>query len=141
MELSATSDPAVGCSLSRKSAALLEVAGVFVVGNTIASYVAQWVDIRPLGALLQSSLESPEPNLVPLTWAMTQTLAVQYACLLALAFTIGWWRGRRMPAHYGVTAAGQSLRHLIAIGLLGFCLVGLPFKVLWVVQQHVNLGA
>jgi membrane protease YdiL (CAAX protease family) len=90
--------------------------------------------------MVESALKAPEPDLVPLTWALLKALAIQYACLFPLAFGIGWWHRQRPLSRYGVTTAGQPLPSLVAIGLLGFCLVALPFKVLWVVQQHVQLG-
>jgi hypothetical protein len=54
-----------------------------------------------------------------------------------LAFGIGWWHRRRPLSSYGLTTADQPFPSLVAIGLLGFCLVALPFKVLWIVQQQV----
>lgn len=125
----------------RRAAAVLEITGVFVAGNVAASYLAQWLGVRPLAPMLESTLQAAEPNLVPLTLALMQALLIQYGCLLPLAFGIGWWHRRRTLSRYGVTTAGQSSASLVAVGVLGFCLVALPFKALWVIQQHVSLGA
>jgi len=114
---------------------------VFVAGHTAASYLAQWLEVGSLGPMLESALKAPEPDLVPLTWVLFQALAIQYGCLLPLAFGISWWRRWRTVSRCGLTMAGQSLPSLVVVGLLGFCLVALPFKVLWIVQQHVSLGA
>ena len=141
MEPSLTTTTSNGSQIRRRAAALLEVAGVFVAGNTAASWLGQWLGVRSLGPMLESALKAPEPDLVPLTWALLQALGVQYGCLLPLAFGIGWWHRRRTLSRCGLTTAGHSLPGLVAIGLLGFCLVALPFKVLWIVQQHVSLGA
>ena len=133
--------PTRSSSFLRRVAALCDVVGVFVAGHTADSYVSGWIWVPSVGPLVESALKDSEPNLVPLTWALFQALAVQYGCLLPLAFGIGWWHRRRTPAQYGLTIAGQSWSRLATIGLLAFCLVALPFKVLWIVQQHVSLGA
>ena len=140
MQHSSTKSPSGGSSRWRGAAAILEVTGVFVAGNIAASYLGQWWGVRSLGPMLESALKAPEPDLVPLTWALLQALTVQYTCLLPLAFGIGWWHRRRSLSRYGLTTAGQPLARLVAIGLLGFCLAAVPFKVLWIVQQHVDLG-
>ncbi len=140
MQPSSTRSPSGGSPRWLRAAAILEVTGVFVAGNIAASYLGQWLGVRSLAPMLESALKAPEPDLVPLTWALLRALAVQYASLLPLAFGIGWWHRRRSPSRYGLTMAGQPLRRLVAIGLLGFCLAALPFKVLWIVQQQVDLG-
>ena len=124
-----------------RAAALLEVTGVFVAGNIAASYLGQWLGVRSLAPMLESALQTPAPDLVPLAAALLKALAVQYACLLPLAFGIGWWHRRRPSSGYGLTTADQPFASLVAIGLLGFCVVALPFKGLWILQQHVHLGA
>ena len=114
---------------------------MFIAGCTAASYLARWLRLPSLAPMLEAAIKAPQPDLVPLTWALFQSLAIQYGCLLPLAFGIGWWHRRRTLSRYGLTTAGQSLFGLVTIGLLGFCLVVLPFKVLWIVRQHVDLGA
>src|SRR5687768_97050 len=101
----------------RRASALFEVVGVFVAGNTAASYVAEWLGVPSLGPMLEAALAAPEPELTPLTWALFLALVVQYGCLFPLALGIGWWHRRRTFSRYGFTTAGQSVRTLVAIGL------------------------
>jgi hypothetical protein len=93
-------------SIARKAAALLEVIGVFIAGNFAAGYLGPLVGVKPLGPVLASTVKSAEPDFVPLTIAFLQAFLVQYACLLPMAFAIGWWRRRLGLRHYGVTRAG-----------------------------------
>jgi membrane protease YdiL (CAAX protease family) len=126
--------------LANKAAALLEVLGVFIVGNFTAGYVGKLIGVRPLGPVLVSTIRSADPDFVPLTIAFLQTILVQYICLLPPAFAIGWWRRRLKPRHYGVTRAGKSGLELVGLGLLAVALVGMPIKLLWVAKRFIPLG-
>jgi membrane protease YdiL (CAAX protease family) len=126
--------------LARRVAALFEILGVLVVGNLAAFYLIPALGIKSLDPILQSALNAPEPDFVSLSAVFFQTKSVQYGCLLLLAFAIGWWRRRLRPRNYGVTAAGQSVWSLIALGIVAFTLVALPIKLLWVAKQFIALG-
>jgi membrane protease YdiL (CAAX protease family) len=127
-------------SIVRKVAAILEVLGVFIAGNFTASYLGYLIGVKPLGPILGSTIKSVEPDFVPLTVAFLQALLVQYACLLPLAFAIGWWRHQLSLRHYGVTRAGKPVLELVVFGLLVFALVAMPFKLLWVAKRFIPLG-
>jgi len=126
--------------LMRKFIALLEVLGVFVVGNYLAQRICLSLGVKSLGAGIQSALASTKPDFGTLSLLWLQTLCVQYACLLAPAFAIGWWRRRFGPAHYGFTRAGKSVWSLVMIGLVAFALVAWPSRMLWLANRFVPLG-
>jgi membrane protease YdiL (CAAX protease family) len=126
--------------LAHKTAALLEVLGVFIAGHFTAGYVGTLIGVRPLGPVFVSTIGSADSDFVPLTIAFLQTILVQYVCLLPPAFTIGWWRRRLKPRHYGVTRAGKPGLELVGLGLVAFALVGMPIKLLWVAKRFIPLG-
>jgi membrane protease YdiL (CAAX protease family) len=127
-------------NLMRKTAALLEVLGIFIAGNFTAGYLGPLLGVKPLGALFQSAFNSTEPDFVTLSIGWFQVVSVQYACLLLPAFAVGWWRRRWGLAHYGVTTGGQSVWFLVGLGLVAFALVALPLKLLWVAKRLIPLG-
>ncbi len=127
-------------SLARKVAALLEVLGVFIVGNFIAGRLETLIGVKSLGSLLQSALSTTQPDFIALSIGWLQIISVQYACLLPPAFVIGWWRRRLSLRDYGVTRASKPVLELIILGLLVFALVAMPLKLLWVAKQFMPLG-
>ena len=126
--------------LARKTAALLEVIGIFIVGSAAASYFEPRIGIKPLGTLLQSALNTTEPDFVGFSVGWLEIICVQYVCLLLPAFAIGWWRRRLNLRHYGITKAGNSIGTLVILGLVAFALVALPVKLLWVARHFFSLG-
>jgi membrane protease YdiL (CAAX protease family) len=123
-----------GAGWTRKAAALFEVLGVFIGG----SFAASWLAPR-LGTPFPN-LGSPRPDFVALSVAWLKFFLLQYACLLAPAFFIGWWRRRLKPRDYGLTRAGSRITALIAQGLLAFAFVMLPLQLLVLATQFIPLG-
>jgi membrane protease YdiL (CAAX protease family) len=124
---------------TRKIAALAEVLGVFIAGNFTAGYLAPLIGIKPLGLAFQSG-DPTKPDFIATSIGWLKVVCLQYACLLPLAFAIGWWRRRLTPRHYGVTRAGNPVWKLVALGLLVFALVALPIKLLWMTKRFIALG-
>lgn len=125
---------------THKAVALLEVLGIFTLGNFTAGRLGPMIGIQPLGPLFGSAVKSAEPDYVPLAFAFFQNLLVQYACLLPPALAIGWLRRRLNLRHYGVTRAGQPVWALVAAGLIAFSLAAIPVKLLWVAKRFVPMG-
>lgn len=121
----------------RRLTALLEVLGVFIAGNYLASYLGPLIGVKPLGSLFQTTAE---PDFIAISVGWLQVIFLQYACLLPPAFAIGWWRRRLPLQHYGVTKAGQPFLKLVGLGVLAFALVALPIKLLWVARHFISLG-
>jgi membrane protease YdiL (CAAX protease family) len=124
----------------RKVAAVLEVLGVFIAGNFAASHLGPLIGVEPLGSLLQSALNTTEPDFIALSVGWLEIMCVQYACLLPPAFAIGWWRRRLGLRHYGVTRAGKPVLKLVVSGFLVFALAALLLKLLWVAKRFIPLG-
>lgn len=124
---------------TRKITALLEVLGVFIAGNFAAGYVGPLMGIKPLGLALQSGALA-KPDFIAISVEWLKVVCLQYACLLPLAFGIGWWRSRLSPRHYGVTRAGNPILKLVVLGLLVFALVALPIKLLWLAKRFIPPG-
>jgi membrane protease YdiL (CAAX protease family) len=131
---SAQPQNAASSGWARKTAALLEVLGLFVGGSFAASWLA------PRLGIPFPNLGDPDPDFVVLSGAWLKFLLLQYACLLGPAFGLGWWRRRLKPRDYGVTRANQRTGALIGEGLVAFALVVLPFKLFLLVHHFVPLG-
>jgi len=128
--------PATQC----KFTALLEVLGIFVVGNYAAYHLGAWLAVPSIGSIIGSALNSAKPSFVTLSFLWLQAMCIQYACLSIPPFAIGWWRRRWGVAHYGITKGGKSLSTLIPLALITFALVALPNRLLWVARRFVPLG-
>jgi membrane protease YdiL (CAAX protease family) len=126
--------------LLRKAAALLEVVGVLIAGNFAAGKLLSLLEVKPLDSLIQSAVNSTNPDFVVLSVGWLKFICVLYACLLPPVFAIGWWRRRWGLAHYGVTTAGQPVWLLVVPGFIAFALVALPVKLLWVAKRFLPLG-
>ncbi len=129
-----------GFGRSRKVAALFEVIGVLVLGHLLAGWVAPWLGVPALGSLFQSAIKSQEPDFLRLSGALFHVLVVQYACVLTLAFAIGWWQRRRSFRQYGLTLAGQPWLGHVGLGVLGFLIFALPVQLLWLANAFFPLG-
>lgn len=123
-----------GAGWVRQAAALLEVLGVFIGG----SFAAAW--LAPRMGMPFPNLGAPDPDFVAISVAWAKFMALQYTCLLAPAFAIGWWRRRLKPRDYGLTRAGQPATALIAQGLLAFAVVILPLQLLLLARELIPLG-
>lgn len=108
-----------------KAAALLEVLGVFLCGNFLASHAISWFGMRSVGAILQRALDHSPPNWLAASLGWSQVMGFQYACLLAAAIAIGFWRRRAGLRYYGITTAGTSVWSLLGLGVIGFAVFGI----------------
>lgn len=129
----------------RRTAALLEVFGVYLAGAFLSEQVAEWLARRHLVSF-QSPFEllTPHTTNAELLVASRQLflfLMVQYGSYFVLIIPINWWYRRRGPADYGLTRAGRSWNALILAGLGTACLTQWPVLVHTLVDAVHPLGA
>lgn len=111
---------------ARRISALLEVLGVYIVGQYIVTLFV---------ATLRLQIESPLAHLSPqmdnsdLLFAARDAfiiIAMQYAGWFLLIVPINWWHRRSGPAAYGLTKAGKSWKTLLAAGVVAATLSAWP---------------
>jgi membrane protease YdiL (CAAX protease family) len=124
----------------RRLTAILEVCGVYMVGQLIA-----FIFIKLLGIEIPNPIEvlkaNPNADLLEMSKALAAILLLQYGGIMLPAFAIGWWYRRRRVADYGVTTAKQPVLKHVWIGVLLFAVSELPSRLLAAIDHVIPLGA
>src|SRR6185436_3102395 len=101
----------------QRTAALLEVLGVFLAGQLVTGQLIRVLGVRPTNPLASLSAGVTDAELITATWQLLVLLTLQYAGWFLLIIPINYWHIRRGPAAYGLTRAGHSWSALIIAGL------------------------
>lgn len=124
----------------RRLTAILEVCGVYMVGQLIA-----FIFMKLLGIEIQNPImvlqANPNADLLEMSKNLMAILLLQYGGIMLPALTIGWWYRKRRISDYGCTAAGQPILKHVWIGVVLFAVSELPSKLLTVIDHVIPLGA
>lgn len=101
----------------QRTAALLEVFGVYLAGQLVTGQLIRLVGLRPINPLARLTVGVTDAELITATWQLFVLLMLQYAGWFLLIIPINWWHRRREPAAYGMTRAGHSWTALIVAGV------------------------
>jgi membrane protease YdiL (CAAX protease family) len=101
----------------RRLSALLEVLGVYVVGQYVAALLARALHLPTENPLNHISSQITDVELLFASRDLFFLLLTQYAGWFLLVVPISWWRRRGGPAVYGLTKAGKSWTVLLGAGL------------------------
>lgn len=129
--------PSIG---QRRLTAILEVCGVYMVGQLIA-----FILMKVLGVEIQNPIAvleaNPNADLLEMAKNLAVILLLQYGGIMSLALTIGWWHRKRRISEYGVTKARQPILKQVWIGVVLFAVAELPVKLLVAIDHVIPLGA
>lgn len=100
----------------RRTAAVLEVLGVFLVGGLVSNQL-----IRFSGVLVENPLANLSPHitgreLIAAARQLFVLLIFQYAGYFLLIIPINWWHRHRGPSEYGLTKANHTWPGLVLAG-------------------------
>jgi membrane protease YdiL (CAAX protease family) len=127
-----------------KAAAILEVMGVYVVGQTLGmvlfALLGSLINIPLKNPLLGITASATQSDLLRITWQLLVLLLCQYAGWMGLAFAVGWWYRRRTPAQYGLTMAGKSLSFYLKTGVVLFAVAEIFTMILSALNTLVPMG-
>jgi membrane protease YdiL (CAAX protease family) len=101
----------------QRTAALLEVLGVYLAGQLVTGQMIRLLGIRPINPLVSLSVGVTDAELITATWQLFVLLTLQYSGWFLLIIPINYWHRRQGPAAYGLTRAGHSWSALIVAGL------------------------
>ena len=101
----------------QRTAALLEVFGVYLAGQLVTSQLIRLLAIRPVNPLNGFTASVTNVALVSAAWQLFVLLALQYAGWFLLIIPINYWHRHRGPAAYGLTRAGHTWTALILAGV------------------------
>jgi membrane protease YdiL (CAAX protease family) len=129
----------------RRTAALLEVLGIYLTGaflsDQVGNLLARW---RLISTVNPFDLLTPHTTNADLLFASRQmflVLVILYGSYFALIVPINWWYRRRGRAAYGLTRAGHPWKMLILAGVATSCLTQWPVLLHSLVDAIHPLGA
>jgi membrane protease YdiL (CAAX protease family) len=128
----------------RRTAALLEVFGVYLTGAFLSDHVEQllvhWRLISPQNPLQLLTVHMTNTELLVASRQLLLTLILLYGSYFLLIIPINWWYRHRGRAAYGLTRAGRSWKALILAALATAALTQWPVLVHTLVDAVHPLG-
>ena len=101
----------------RRTAALLEVLGVFLTGPILMYEVRRLLGLALPNPLDRLTAQASNTELVIASRQLFAILLFSNAGYYVLAVPLNWWYRRRRPADYGLTKAGHTWTILLLAGL------------------------
>jgi membrane protease YdiL (CAAX protease family) len=124
-----------------RTAAVLEVLGVYLAGQLVTGQLIRWLGVTALtNPLGNFTADVTDAELLGATHQLVVLLAWQYAGWFLLIIPINGWHRRQGPAAYGLTRAGHSWRTLLLAGLATAALSLWPTLSLDAIDGIYNLG-
>jgi membrane protease YdiL (CAAX protease family) len=127
-------------SSRRRTAALLEVLGVYLAGSLVTRLFSHALDLHVPNPLATFRVDIGDDELVAASGRYLVLLLLQYAGWFVLLVALDWWRGRRGAAVYGLTKAGRSWTALLVAGGATAALAAWPVFGIAVLDNLYDLG-
>ena len=124
----------------RKLTAILEVLGVYMVGQVVGFLLARAFGIQLSNPLTGLKVDASQAELYGMTRQLFSVLIWQYIGWFLVALPVGWWHRRRRLAGYGVTLGGRTFPALVGIGVLLFAVAEVWSLLIHLVDSIVPLG-
>jgi membrane protease YdiL (CAAX protease family) len=104
-------------SSQRRTAALLEVLGVFICGPVLMLGLRRLFGISLTNPLERLTAQATNADLLTASRQLLALLLVSNAGYFVIAVPLNWWYRRRKAADYGLTRAGHTWTFLLAAGI------------------------
>lgn len=128
----------------RRTAALLEVLGVYLTGAFLNDRIEQWLEHRRLISTTNPfdllTAHTTDAELLMASRQLFLALILIYGSYFLLIVPINWWYRRRGSAAYGLTRAGRPWKALVLAGLATAVLSAWPVLVHTLVDAVHPLG-
>jgi len=126
--------------IRRRTAALLEVLGVFLSGSLVVTLSLRLLGLQVPNPLGNFTVGITDAELLTAARQLFVLLILQYAGYFVLIIPINWWHRRSGPAAYGLTLAGHSWRMLLLAGIATAALAEWPVLTAMVVNAILPLA-
>lgn len=130
--------------MRRRTAALLEVLGVYLTGAFLNDRIAGWLEHRRLISTTNPfdllTAHTTDAELLVASRQLFLALILIYGSYFLLIIPINWWYRRRGREAYGLTRAGRSSKALVLAGLGAAVLSAWPVLIHTLVDAVHPLG-
>src|ERR1022692_692648 len=130
--------------IRRRTAALLEVFGVYLAGSFLCDRIGQllvrWRDVSPQNPFGLLTAHTTNADLLVASRQLLLFLILLYGSYFALIVPINWWHRQSGSAAYGLTRAGRSWKALIVLALATAALTQWPVLLHTLVDAVHPLG-
>lgn len=137
--------PIVSVQTRRRTAALLEVLGVYLAGvfleNQIEQLLVHWRLISTENPFDLLTAHTTDAELLVASRQLFLALILQYGSYFLLIVPINWWYRQRGRTAYGLTRAGRPWKVLILAALATSVLTQWPVLVHTLIDAVHPLGA
>lgn len=118
----------------RRAAALLEVAGVYLIGPLVGQKLRQALGIAVENPFAALRADISNAELLRASANLFVLLFFQYLGTFLVAIPLNWWYRRRGPAAYGVAKNGRTWKALLLAGFATAALANWPAATLSLVN-------
>lgn len=125
---------------ARRAAALLEVLGVFIVGQYLGTLFVSTLRPQIDNPLAQIHAQISNAELLFAARDLFLLFLMQYAGWFVLVIPINWRNRRTGPAAYGFTTAGRSWTVLLVAGIATAALSAWPAMSVQLLDHFYDLG-
>jgi membrane protease YdiL (CAAX protease family) len=134
----------VNLQTRRRTAALLEVLGVYLTGAFLNDRIVQWLEhsrlISTINPFDLMTAHATDAELLVASRQLLLAFVLLYGSYFLLIVPINWWCRRRGRAAYGLTRAGHPWKALVLAGIATAALAAWPVLVHTLVDAVHPLG-
>ena len=127
--------------MKNKILSIFEVLGIIVIGWTLTRVLIMVFNVPPLQDYLDKAILSENPDFIYLSKIGFLTLFLQFLSLMIPAILVTKLLHKENLKNFGITKGSISIKENILNGIVLFCLVGIPMKLLLIANHFTNLGA
>jgi membrane protease YdiL (CAAX protease family) len=129
----------------RRTAALLEVLGIYLTGaflsDKVGNLLVRWRLVSPANPFDLFSVHATNADLLVASRRLFVALMLLYGSYFVLIIPINWWYRRRGRAAYGLTRAGRPWKTLILVAAATAALTQWPVLLHTLVDAIHALGS
>ena len=127
--------------MKRKLLATFEILGILIIGWTLTKTLINVLNVPPLQAYLDEAIISDTPDFIYLAKIGFITLLVQFLCLMIPASLLTKYLHNESIKALGFASRNKTLKDNAFNGIALFCLLGVPMKILLIINQYYDLGS
>ncbi len=125
---------------ARRAAALLEVLGVYVIGQYLVTLFTSTLHLQIENPLARISPQMTGDELLFASRDLFWLLFLQYAGWFVLIIPINWWHRGSGRKAYGLTRSGRPWKFLLATGIAAVALAAWPEIAVQLLDRVYDLG-